>query len=360
MLEERDYPRLVLINSQSPQSVPPKRTHARHYGYPSSTLPLTPLSATAAASTPGWIVTPSGRVVRPMRMRPERPLESMRSELSASKVKGTNGKVKKRVKLPPARARRRLIDPTKWDSVYLKGVFLDNVSVSLPISKDAPESSGPVKYDTLGEEDGTETEDDGADSDVVSSIVRKEIKSPRHISQLVQDRARAVPSVQQSQEAVPATPSRIREATEFSDVRDEANAVLAMLDNMFGDNEDWDGRESVTEMEDLGDNEAGGNEMQEDEEDEIEIVPCDFGVGEGSKVAKKDKGKGKEQLVGVVHFGYKDDLETARDADVEMDGPPVSIEVLAQAAEPAPRTNLKALFAPREEGLWDLPALSHC
>lgn len=297
-------------------------------------------------------MTPSGRVVRPMRMRPERPLEPMRSEPSTSKVKGVNGKVKKRAKPLPLRARRRLIDPTKWDSVYLKGVFLDTVSVHLLTPKDAPEPPGPVKHDVVDEEDEEETEDDGtdSDSDAVSNIVQKEIKSPQHL-QLAQNRARAIPSAQQSQEAVLATSSRIHEATESSDVRDEANAALAMLGKMFGDNEDWDGRESVTELEDLEHNEARGEKMRVDEGDDFEIVPRDFGVGEGSKATKKDKGK--EQSLGEVRFGQEDvvDVEVARDTDVEMGGPPVSIEVSAQTAEPALRTNLKALFAPREEGL---------
>ena len=85
-------------------------------------------------------------------MRPERPLEPMRNE-SNTNLKGMNAKVKKRVKLPPLRARRRLIDPTKWDSAYLKGVFLDAVPLPSLTSRDISEITGQTKHDIVHEED---------------------------------------------------------------------------------------------------------------------------------------------------------------------------------------------------------------
>lgn len=334
---------------------------AHNYGYLSSALPLTPLSATSAASTPGWIVTPSGRVVRPMRMRPERPLEPM---LLTSMVKGVNGKVKKRVKPPPVRARRRLIDPTKWDSVYLKGVFLDAVPMPLPASKDPLELPGRVKHDIVDEEDEEEGEGDSTDSDASSIVSRHRVSPSQSVLRLAQDLARAVPSPRQPQEAALATSSRIHETTETIDVRDETSAALAMLGKMFGDIEDWDGRESVDEMGRLEDNEARGKEMQVDEEEDIEIVPRDFGEGERSKV-NENKSKGKEKSGGLVRSSHVDEMngEAARDRDVEMEeiGSSVNIEASAQTAELAPPMNLKALFAPREDGLLGvlfLPILS--
>lgn len=291
-------------------------------------------------------------------MRPERPLEPMRGELSTLKAKGVNGKVKKRVKPPPVRARRRLIDPTKWDSVYLKGVFLDNVAVPLPTSEDALETPSLVKGDIADEEDEEETDEDSTDSDAFSI-------PPQPAPQLVQDRARAILSAQ-SPGAAFATSSQIQEPIEpieSIDVREEANAALTMLGKMFGDREDWDGRESVDEMEDLEDNEARETEMQVDGEDDIEIVPCDLGEGERSKTTKKDKGKGKEKSAGgFVRFDHEDGVEVvAHERDVEMEeiDLPVSVEVSTPTTEPAPRTNLKALFAPREDGLSDVSSLPY-
>ena len=282
-------------------------------------------------------MTPSGRIVRPMRMRPERPLEPMRGEFITPKI-SVNGKVKKRAKPPPVRARRRLIDPTKWDSVYLKGVFLDNVAVPLP--KDALGSPSPVKDDIVDEEDVEETDEDSTASDAFSAL-------PQLPPWLVQDRARAIPSAQLPG-ATFATSSRTHEPAESINVRDEADTALAILGKIFGDKEDWDGRESLDEMEDLEDNEAREKEMQVD--------------GGGGR-RKKDKGKGKEKSAGgVVRFDHKDAVEVVpRERDVEMEeiDPPVSIEASAQTAEPAPRTNLKALFAPREDGLSDVLSLPY-
>ncbi|KAG9318926.1 hypothetical protein JVU11DRAFT_1039 [Chiua virens] len=154
--------RLAQTNPKPPR--PLRRTRRRDYGHPSSTLPLLPLSAAAAASTHGWIVTPSGRVVRPMRMRPERPLEPMRNDLDGSKTKA-NAK-KKRSKQPLVRARRRLIDPTKWDSVYLKGLFLDSVSVSVPLPESTTSGNGATvdKEDTGAENTSCEDGVGGAEA----------------------------------------------------------------------------------------------------------------------------------------------------------------------------------------------------
>ncbi|KAF9221062.1 hypothetical protein BS17DRAFT_810201 [Gyrodon lividus] len=160
--------RIARINSLPPRPVRPKRSHAHnYYGYASPNLPLSPLSPTTAAVTPGWVVTPSGRIVRPMRMRPERPLAPVLSVLTASKGKDGRakaGKVKKRVKPPPIRARRRKIDPTKWDSVYLKGVFLDSVPVPLPTlvhiinTSMEPVEGGADEDEAMGEEADSEAD----------------------------------------------------------------------------------------------------------------------------------------------------------------------------------------------------------
>ena len=131
-----------------------------------------------------------------MRMRPERPLEPMHSERGSLKDKVINSKVKKRTRPPPLRARRRLIDPTKWDSVYLKGVFLDAIPMPLPSQKNALEFSGRVQDEILDEGDEEEGEEDSTDSDTSSDIVPS-----RPVPREVQDSVRAVPSPQQVQEA---------------------------------------------------------------------------------------------------------------------------------------------------------------
>lgn len=73
-------------------------------------------------------------------MRPERPLPPQASSATRRYPKGkaagkdetgkTAKEKKKRVREPDVRARRRTIDPTRWDSVHLKGMFLDVVTAS--------------------------------------------------------------------------------------------------------------------------------------------------------------------------------------------------------------------------------------
>ncbi|KAJ7226133.1 hypothetical protein GGX14DRAFT_349652 [Mycena pura] len=97
-----------------------------------------------AAGRPGWKVTEMGRVVRPIRMRPERPLPpplagatavSKRSTVASDSKKRAR-KAKKR-RDPDSRARRRTIDVTRWGSVHLKGVFLENAGQAPPqLSRD--------------------------------------------------------------------------------------------------------------------------------------------------------------------------------------------------------------------------------
>ena len=77
---------------------------------------------------PQWRVTPLGRLIRPMRMRPARPLDPPLESLRAKNVdKGKRGVKKKerRARSPPARARKQTIDPLRWGSTHLSGIFLD-------------------------------------------------------------------------------------------------------------------------------------------------------------------------------------------------------------------------------------------
>ncbi|KAI5990532.1 hypothetical protein F5J12DRAFT_966560 [Pisolithus orientalis] len=120
------HQRIAYLNSLSPPPPRTPRSKRCQLAFPSTTLPLdTPLSRNDAAKAPGWVVLPSGRVVRPMRMRPLRPLEPTRAMGGWQGTRGKTGKKAKKKKVPPLWARRRLIDPTKWDSTYLTGAFLE-------------------------------------------------------------------------------------------------------------------------------------------------------------------------------------------------------------------------------------------
>lgn len=77
---------------------------------------------------PQWRLTPLGRLVRPMRMRPARPLDAPVRAKNPDKAKGKGKGMrakKRRVRPPPTRARRQTIDPLRWGSTHLSGLFLD-------------------------------------------------------------------------------------------------------------------------------------------------------------------------------------------------------------------------------------------
>jgi len=102
-----------------------------------------------------------------MRMRPGKPLPSL--SVVTSGTIGTNDRKKKRKreKHKLIRARRRTIDPTKWDSQHLKGAFLDSIVVAdnddtLPVTAPSRPDTRDDQEDDLssgeGEEDSSEPE----------------------------------------------------------------------------------------------------------------------------------------------------------------------------------------------------------
>ncbi|KAH7104598.1 hypothetical protein BKA62DRAFT_748474 [Auriculariales sp. MPI-PUGE-AT-0066] len=83
----------------------------------------------------GWHKTPLNHLIRPMRMRPTRPLPSAPSSQAAPQAgKKKDAARKSRQKPIPTRARRRTIDPPKWGHTHLSGTLLENAVVAdMPI-----------------------------------------------------------------------------------------------------------------------------------------------------------------------------------------------------------------------------------
>lgn len=215
----------------------------------------------------GWKVTPLGRIVKPIRMRPEHPLPPpLVSNLSSSTKlkkgekakkgeKDKKDKKKRRVKEPPVRARRRTIDPTKWGSTQLKGVFLENAGgtglveqrYAKPLVVDVEEESSEGEDSEEVEEEEVPQADETRRSE--AEIVSRDDEKPAAQTK------RTVPSIEQvEKQALPAPalahppPStRTSGNAVSSELLEEKTAALGLLQSLFGgrDDDDWVGRESV-------------------------------------------------------------------------------------------------------------------
>ena len=181
------------------------------------------------SSRSGWRITPTGRIVRPMRMRPQKPLSPVSSITSNTSGKKEGKKKRKREKPRLVRARRRTIDPTKWNSQHLKGIFLDSIVVAddgdnlpaiapsqLYISGDQEES------DLSFGEEGGESDSSEPESVVEGSTTSKPIDRSPYIAH-----------------------TKLGVVDIEHDFNQEKLRALSLLDSMFGGlegDQEWDGK----------------------------------------------------------------------------------------------------------------------
>lgn len=263
-----------------------------------------------AANRPGWHVTALGRVIRPIRMRPDHPLPDPQESATAAAKSNAGGKKRKRVREPPTRARKRKIDPTHWGSVHLKGAFLENVIVA-----DTPKSTPPtVAQPSYPEEDENST----SGSDESSS------QGTSDAEELVLDEKATVsgptPSRSPTSQRVADTPHTLLQMAPprmdktddaQTDLRQETQRSLNLLQALFGGkgDEDWGDKESVGSDKEIDASTVRGPQMT-------------------TAVAEER-----------VEFADNDD-----EASIESASPNPK-----QANAPLQTTKLKDLFAPREE-----------
>ncbi|KAJ7066120.1 hypothetical protein C8F01DRAFT_1052158 [Mycena amicta] len=134
-----DYSQRIATENNE-EKAEPRRKRPRGAVYAEDMELVTPETAGQRA---GWKVTEMGRVLRPMRMRPERPLPPpLATETKPKKKEAATSKPKRR-RDPNSRARRQTIDVTRWGSVHLKGMFLENAAeVS---QKRVPDETRPME-----------------------------------------------------------------------------------------------------------------------------------------------------------------------------------------------------------------------
>jgi hypothetical protein len=166
-----------------------------------------------------------------MRMRPARPLgpplDALRIQ-NVSKGKG-KGKRKRALIAPPTRARRQTIDPLRWGSTHLSGVFLDGERVALPPASGEQGANGEsTEVEELLAVSQSSANDD---SDIPLCANPSPLRQEKPLNQF---RATSPQSSAPLEDAVSA------------DLAEETARTLQLLNSMFGEaNEDWGGAESV-------------------------------------------------------------------------------------------------------------------
>ena len=173
---------------------------------------------------PQWSVTPLGRLIRPMRMRPARPigppldvLKAQNRNISSKKSQGDKEGRKRRrtaASKPPARARRMTIDPLRWGSTHISGVFLEGERALITPALDT------------GRETSSKT---GAAS---------EVEGDEEVEKILE--ASQSPVDDNDEPSVPV------DTTNAADLAAEKATALRLLHSMFGEaDEDWGGAEDV-------------------------------------------------------------------------------------------------------------------
>lgn len=328
---------------------PPKKKRKRSGGVEAEDMSLvTPENVEGRG---GWKVTPLGRIVRPVRMRPERPLppinEDKEKKLTARalKKKGADGKgedkkkKKKRIKEPDVRARRRTIDVTRWGSVHLKGMFLDLEVLGtrrdvdekkvddVEMESDESESEGEAEIGKDGEaeeQDYAEVED--SSMEVVAPTPFKPLKKSDIPSKSTISAKSATP-VPVSTPPPNLISSKTKLPDDNTDITAEKNTSLNLLASLFGskDDTDWVGRESVGSDVDEAELTKDQGMLLDGDDDDFEIVPQ-----EGADAAMEE-GDGDEG----------DAMEEDPTVEEVQQPPPTQKQQQAMT--------LKDLFAPRED-----------
>ncbi|KAH9851945.1 hypothetical protein C2E23DRAFT_732078 [Lenzites betulinus] len=260
----------------------------------------------------GWRVTATGRLIRPVRMRPDHPLpevlESTKVEKAKAKAKAEKGKRTKRARDPPTRARRRTIDPTKWGSTHVKGIFLENAAARMPPmhaasnrsdhgESESDESSGAEEVDVQGASDDSGTESDSPAVPMASSPPR-----PKTHTTISLPLKTLVP------------------AAATGDLAEETSKALGLLQSLFEGQDEW------------GDEESVGSDV--DEED----------------LRRVQDDTTRAQAVETEVTDTSDDDSGAMQVDATSPEQPASVkETVPASARDQEKTKLKDLFAPREE-----------
>ena len=272
----------------------------------------------------GWHVSPLGRITHPIKMRPTHPLTVKQEEVTrTNSTKRTKGA--KTIKNLDSHARRKRIDMIKWGSTHLKGIFLD---------LEIPSSSNNALDEDKYRKGYTDDEEDHMDvDDSKASNVHAAQSSP----------AFAPISTADASHTITMSIHSPQDPRQQIDLHQEKAHNLDFITSLFNGNDrvddDWVGRESVgsgIDEEEL----VKSDHLLTCEEVEFEEVPRTQSGGEtpSSKVIRLNP-----------HAEGHDDGDTLERGDAILDSSTRPDTVIFEKG-PATKTNLKDLFAPRDQG----------
>jgi hypothetical protein len=310
--------RIALENKAAAEGPPPKkRKRRRNEGSQAEDMSL--VTSANVNDREGWQVSSIGRITRPVKMRPQRPLPEIleNSTLKTNQVRdvgtteGEKDKKKKRLKDPDTRARRRMIDMTKWGSVHLKGMFLDMPSLGMKRLK-LDDIHGPTI-----ENDGNEESGDDIDKMKISQSSERTVSSQTPPSPPLPTNSVNLFGPSVGQVRLPLSNNNI-------DLEAEKKQSLNFLVSLFdGDDDNWVHPESVGSDIDVDELMKGDAMLVDDDDDDdgIEVVPVE------------------SDMTGTTNLQNEEEEENGQDIE----------NPLASTKSAEPSTKLKDLFAPREE-----------
>lgn len=324
----------IAAERESASNEPPKKRRRRHGGVYADDMSL--VTPEDAATRPGWKVTPLGRTMRPIKMRPTHPLPPTQDEVKGVRKSEKHAddavnvnlkKKKKKVKDPDTRARRKAIDMTKWGSEYLKGMFLD-----LEVQQGGKEVvvDMSVVVDSGNESSENGEEEEKARPSVSTSNAQSKARSPPPTSIPIEPFPAMVTSTSQAPRPVRAASSVPENNTNLAL---ETSQSLNLLASLFGgkdEDEDWVGRESVGS--DIDEDElVKGDKMLVDADEEglndFEVVPISKSM---ESISIQNDDRKNEEVEKIAH-------------------PKATQNIVPQPKKPTQQTKLKDLFAPRDE-----------
>ncbi|GBE89508.1 hypothetical protein BKA93DRAFT_799943 [Sparassis latifolia] len=317
-----------------------------------------------AASRPGWRVTSLGRLIRPIRMRPEHPLpDQLPKIVSAEKGRKPQKErtQKKRVKNPPTRARRRTIDPTKWGSLHLKGVFLDT-GATLDVGQRPP----ALRETERGLEESSndeESDDDDDETDSGDEVMGAEEYPPS----LLQEATLSPPFSPK-----PAAQKTRANVGDENDLVQETKKSLGLLQVLFGGrgDDEWGDQESVDSDGDLDDHARPADMQAEDiEENHMHVDKAvsfrvervqpheELPTPVSAQSAKlKDLFAPREEDAGFSLLGHLDlDLELDDEVDLQLTAEPQARPVPQPVATVSPAAGAQSVFDTRRPLFFPFP-----